>query len=110
LEERDKMSYINDYIKNRYHTDEEFRKRQIDSIKKYQKTKKGIATRKRAADNLKIRNPSYYADFMKARRKEAKKNNICTHCFKNKARKGKHECRQCSEHRKILHEAKNVRS
>lgn len=46
--------YITNYINKRYHSDEEFRKRFIQHILKYQKTPKGKIARKKPMKITKI--------------------------------------------------------
>lgn len=86
---------------NRYRTDEDFRKRFIDYIKKYHKTKKGKIAKKRAEKKFTKR--GYYATYLKERREKAKKEGVCPRCYKNKARTNKIYCKKCISYGKAYY-------
>lgn len=90
--------------KERYHSDEEFRLRRIRECRKYQSTKKGKKAMKKSYENQKKsgygkkwnkKNPDYFSNYMKNKRIEAKKNKICTRCFKGKVENGFTICNGC---------------
>lgn len=83
--------------KSKYMRDKEYRKRIKASVKKYQESEKGIATRKRAMAKLKEKKPDYIKNYMKDRRKWADANNICLRCFKRKQLKGIKTCKICHD-------------
>lgn len=90
--------------KERYHNDEEYRLRMIKNIRKYQKTRKGKISMKKAYEKRRKngryklwfkKNPFYRSDYEKDRRWEARKNNLCLICFKRKVINGLTYCRRC---------------
>lgn len=83
------------YNTKRYHRDPEFRRKYLESIKKYQHTKKGKRALKKSKDNLLRDNPDYFKDYMKQRRQEAVKKGMCRRCFKKEAVSGRSSCMQC---------------
>lgn len=97
--------------KERYHNDEEFRLRRICQMRKYQSTKKGKKSMKKARKNFiksgypkkwKRKNPDYYSVYMKERRLCAKEQGICVRCFSRDARKGYVMCVECGGYFKIF--------
>jgi len=101
--------------KKRYHNDEEFRLRRIRTSRKYQKTEKGKIAMKIAYENSRKsgynekwhkRNINYFSVYMKDRRKEAKKNKICTRCLK---RKVKNELTTCDRCRRLYNKDKMIK-
>lgn len=82
-----------EHFKNRYHNDEEFRKRFIECVKKYNQSEKGKATRLKRALNKKA--TGYYKEYMIKRRAEAREKKICQQCLKRPARENKTMCELC---------------
>lgn len=77
----------------KYRTAERYRARIIRNQKRYNKTKKGKESNRKA--RKKFVKKGYYVKYMKKKRRKARKEGICLRCFKREVVKDLTICREC---------------
>jgi hypothetical protein len=69
----------------------------LDNVRRYQKSKRGKEVISRSKISFSKTHPDYYRDYMRKKRKDARRKGICTHCFKREVMNGMLSCYVCVE-------------
>lgn len=71
------------------------KERMIASVRKYQKTRKGMEVVRKALEKRRRTDPDYFRKYMQNWRKKKESQGLCINCGRNPAKKNHYTCEGC---------------